>query len=196
MGKIAKSILIFFLTGGIVFAYAKDENETKNIDTKIDKSRNMDSNDSNDVKIDDYTQSRIKIEASANEIKIDKLITLAKSKLGSSYLFAKAGPDNFDCSGFVYYLFQEHNISIPRTSLAQSQNENNILNREQIKKGDILFFDTSNRGHINHSGVYLGKDKFIHASSGKANGVTISSLNEWYKDKFRWAIRKIKKSHN
>jgi len=118
------------------------------------------------------------------------LISLAKSKLGSPYVYAKSGPDSFDCSGFVYYLFQTQKIAIPRTSLAQSE-IGEKLPKEALKKGDLLFFDTANRGHVNHSGVYLGKQQFIHASSGKAKAVTISDLNGWYKDKFLWGIRKI-----
>ncbi|RUM71645.1 MAG: glycoside hydrolase [Sulfurovum sp.] len=120
----------------------------------------------------------------------NSLIDLATSKIGSPYVYAKTGPDSFDCSGFVYYLFSQHNITIPRTSLAQSK-IGKKLTREALQKGDILFFDTSGKGHINHSGVYIGEDRFIHASSGKAKSVTISSLNAWYKDKFRWGIRKM-----
>ncbi len=122
----------------------------------------------------------------------DKLISLAKSKLGNSYAPAKAGPDHFDCSGFVYYLFKTNNVSIPRTSLKQSKSGKK-LTRKELKRGDILFFDTAHRDHVNHSGVYLGEGKFIHSSSGKAYGVTISDLDKgFYLDKFRWGIRKIK----
>jgi cell wall-associated NlpC family hydrolase len=125
------------------------------------------------------------------ESKTDKLISLAKSKLGNSYEPAKAGPDHFDCSGFVYYLFKTNDISIPRSSLTQSKSGKK-LTREELKKGDILFFDTAHRNHVNHSGVYLGDGKFIHSSSGKAYGVTISDLDKgFYPDKFRWGIRKI-----
>ena len=119
--------------------------------------------------------------------KSDVLIALAKSKLGSPYVYANAGPDSFDCSGFVYYLFNENNIDIPRTSIAQSKIGSKIT-RDEIKRGDLVFFDTSLKGHVNHSGIYLGDGKFIHASSGKANSVTISDIDGWYKDKFRWGI--------
>ena len=122
---------------------------------------------------------------------VDKLIVLAKSKLGNSYVTAAAGPDHFDCSGFVYYLFKENGISIPRSSLLQSK-AGEKLTRQQLQKGDILFFDTHTRGHVNHSGVYLGDGKFIHSSSGKAYAVTISKLDKgFYLDKFRWGIRKL-----
>ena len=123
--------------------------------------------------------------------KVEKLITLAKSKLGDSYMPAKAGPDHFDCSGFVYYVFKNNGINIPRSSRTQSQSANH-LKRDALKRGDILFFDTHERKHINHSGIYLGEGKFIHSSSGKAYGVTISELDKgFYKDKFRWGVRKI-----
>ncbi|RLA68975.1 MAG: hypothetical protein DRG09_06895 [Epsilonproteobacteria bacterium] len=122
---------------------------------------------------------------------VNKLISLAKSKLGDSYLYAAAGPDHFDCSGFVYYLFKENGITIPRSSLPQSKSGDKVT-REELQKGDILFFDTHTREHVNHSGVYLGDGKFIHSSSGKAHGVTISNLDKgFYLDKFRWGIRKL-----
>ena len=122
---------------------------------------------------------------------VDKLIHLAKSKLGDSYVYAAAGPDHFDCSGFVYYVFKENGIMLPRTSLQQSK-DGEKLTRELLQKGDILSFDTHERGHVNHSGIYLGNGKFIHASSGKAYGVTISELDKgFYKDKFRWGIRRL-----
>jgi len=119
------------------------------------------------------------------------IILLAKSKLGSPYKFAQKGPDSFDCSGFVYYIYQENNISIPRTSFNQAQTTHK-LTREEIQEGDILAFDTSNKGHVNHTGIYLGKGEFIHASSGKAHSVTLSKLNTgFYKDKFKWGIHEL-----
>lgn len=131
-----------------------------------------------------------------NISKVDELISLAKSKLGSSYEPTKAGPDHFDCSGFVYYIFTTNGISIPRTSIDQSESGKK-LTREELEKGDMLFFDTYERNHINHSGVYLGDGKFIHSSSGKAYGVTISDLDKgFYLDKFRWGVRRIENGSN
>jgi hypothetical protein len=73
--------------------------------------------------------------------KVDKLISLATSKLGASYVPMKAGPDHFDCSGFVYYIFTTNGISIPRSSLKQSISGKKLI-RDELEKGDILFFDT------------------------------------------------------
>ena len=123
--------------------------------------------------------------------KTDRIISLAKSKMGDSYEPAKAGPDHFDCSGFVYYVLTQNGIKIPRSSLPQSQSGEK-LKREELKRGDMVFFDTHARGHVNHSGIYLGDGKFIHSSSGKAYGVTVSDIDHgFYKDKFRWGVRKI-----
>ena len=146
-------------------------------------------------KIADENASVIKADEniSTSNDTVEKIITLAKSKMGDSYEPAKAGPDHFDCSGFVYYVFRKNGIKIPRTSLQQSKSAKK-LSRKEIKRGDILSFDTHDRKHINHSGIYLGEGKFIHSSSGKAYGVTISDLDKgFYKDKFRWGVRKTEK---
>jgi cell wall-associated NlpC family hydrolase len=146
-------------------------------------------------KIKDKNVSTAKVDEHVNTLndKVEKIITLAKSKLGYSYESAKAGPNHFDCSGFVYYVFKNNGINIPRSSLPQSQSGKQ-LTREDIQRGDILFFDTHNRKHVNHSGIYLGKGKFIHSSSGTVYAVTISELDKgFYKDKFCWGVRKIDK---
>ena len=129
-------------------------------------------------------------DTNATDSRVEKLIALAKSKMGHRYAPAKAGPEHFDCSGFVYYVFTQNGIKIPRTSLTQSQSGDKI-DRAHLKRGDMVFFDTHERGHVNHSGIYLGGGKFIHSSSGKAYGVTISDIDHgFYKDKFRWGVRK------
>jgi cell wall-associated NlpC family hydrolase len=117
------------------------------------------------------------------------IIQIAKKYLGKPYKYGAIGPNSFDCSGFVYTVYKEAGINIPRTSIEQSKIRGKKLKKDELKEGDLLFFDTSLKGHINHSGIYLGKHKFIHASSGKAYSVTISSLDGWYKDKFRWGKR-------
>ncbi len=122
---------------------------------------------------------------------VEDILTLAKSKIGSKYESTKAGPDTFDCSGFVYFVFKSNKIDIPRSSKTQSEIEVKQLTKDELEVGDLVFFDTSKKGHVNHSGIYLGDGDFIHSSSGKAYGVTISNLiTGWYKDKFLWGIRK------
>ena len=126
-----------------------------------------------------------------NSTIIQKIVKTAKQKLGSPYRYGKSGPNSFDCSGFVYYVFKKIGIGIPRTSIEQSKTEHK-LKRNELKVGDIVVFDTYHRGHVNHSGIYLGNGNFIHATSGKAFRVTISNLDKgFYLDKFRWGVRVI-----
>jgi len=126
----------------------------------------------------------------------ESIVDIAKSKMGSPYRYGKSGPDSFDCSGFVYYVFKKAKREVPRTSLQQSL-VGEKLKREELKIGDIVVFDTANRGHVNHSGIYIGDGKFIHATSGKAFRVTTSKLDSgFYKDKFRWGVRVVTESNS
>ena len=59
-----------------------------------------------------------------------------------------------------------------------------------IKKGDLLFFETLEKGRISHVGMYIGNRQFIHASS-KNKRVTVSNFAGFYQDKFRWAVSVI-----
>ena len=117
------------------------------------------------------------------------ILEIAFEHRGKPYVYGKTGPDSFDCSGFVYGVHKQVGIILPRTSFDQSIVEGKKVLRKNLKKGDLVFFDTSSKGKVNHSGIYLGDSKFIHASSGKAYSVTISSLDAWYKEKFKWGKR-------
>ncbi len=116
----------------------------------------------------------------------NSIVIEAQKHIGKPYKYGQIGPDGFDCSGFVYGVHKKLGITIPRTSIDQSNIAGKKLLPQELKEGDMVFFDTSEKGHVNHSGIYLGESKFIHASSGNANSVTISSMNKWYKDKFKW----------
>lgn len=129
----------------------------------------------------DISTENIRVLESNNSI-----VQEAQKYLGKPYKYGATGPDSFDCSGFVYGVYRNLGISIPRTSLDQSKVSGKKLKRDALQVGDMVFFDTSEKGHVNHSGIYLGENKFIHASSGKAYSVTISSMDGWYKDKYKW----------
>lgn len=118
------------------------------------------------------------------------LIDVALAQLEVPYRYGGMSPDGFDCSGFICYVYEQGvGKKLPRTARAQSEYVH-ILDLEALSPGDLLFFDTSGRGKINHSGIYLGEGKFIHASSGKVYAVTISSLRSgFYKRAFRWGGR-------
>jgi len=119
------------------------------------------------------------------------LVQASLKHLGKPYLYGGIGPDRFDGSGLVYVVAKETGVTLPRTAYAQSHIKGERLSREALQVGDLLFFDTTLQGRVNHVGIYLGEDKFIHASSTEPKGVIISSLDGDYKDKFQWGKRVV-----
>jgi cell wall-associated NlpC family hydrolase len=122
--------------------------------------------------------------------KSTKITSLAKTKLGRRYVWGATGSKNtFDCSGFTKYVYQKNGINIPRTSRNQSK-FGKFVSRNNLKKGDLIFFDTSKRrkGYVNHVGIYLGNGKFIHASSAKKK-VVVSNLSKFYAQRYKGARR-------
>ncbi len=108
---------------------------------------------------------------------IDTVISEAKKLIGTPYLWAGATPAGFDCSGFVYYAFKQAGYDISRHSAASYYSLGKSISSPT--KGDLVFFATgSNKSNINHMGIYLGNDEFIHSSSSK--GVQISSVTSPY----------------
>ena len=112
----------------------------------------------------------------------EKIIEFAKEYLGTNYKYASSNPaKGFDCSGFVNYVFKHFKIELPRSS-GQFKNIGKTIKPDAFQKGDILvFYGYKDQKSIGHVGIICQADgmnsKFIHSSSGKEYGVTISDLN-------------------
>ena len=121
---------------------------------------------------------------------VEKLLSLALAQTGTPYVYGGNDFHGFDCSGFVKYVYKYGvGKNLPRTSRGQSDYTTK-LRRNELIPGDIVFFDTSRKGRINHCGIYIGNGRFVHASSGKAYSVTTSNLDKgFYKNRFRWGGR-------
>ncbi len=92
---------------------------------------------------------------------------MVKDLQGSPYVWAEEGPNNFDCSGFTYYMYGSMGITIPRVSREQAKVGKKI-SIKQLQYGDLIFFATKrNSSKINHVGMYLGDGWFTHASTVK-----------------------------
>lgn len=126
----------------------------------------------------------------SDRAKCKRIEKVAKKKLGKRYVWGASGTKNtYDCSSFTKYVYRKNGISIPRTSINQSK-FGKYVKRKDLKKGDLIFFDTSKRrkGYVNHVGIYLGNNKFIHASSAKKR-VVVSSLSKFYGQRYKGARR-------
>ena len=120
----------------------------------------------------------------------NRILDTALSYRGVKYRFGGATPSGFDCSGFIYYVFDQMGYGLPR--MADGQFEVGIpVSRAALQPGDLVFFSTYEPGP-SHVGIYLGNGQFIHASSG-AGHVTITSLaNPYHRDRYIGARRIIK----
>ncbi len=122
------------------------------------------------------------VEDTVKPIKMrDNIVNLGMELLGTPYFEASSSKNGFDCSGFVYYVFQQHKILVPRSS-SLFKNFGKEIPIENVKKGDILLFLSPTRNSIGHIGIVTnpnGKHSdFIHASSGREMKVIVSSLKQ------------------
>ncbi len=104
--------------------------------------------------------------------------------LGTPYKYGGNGLGGIDCSGFSKNVLDAAGIDIPRTSADQYRRGKPT---SKPSFGDLVFFRMKGGG-VDHVGVYLGANRFAHASS--SSGVTIDSLNDdYYRSRFLGARR-------
>jgi probable lipoprotein NlpC len=120
---------------------------------------------------------------SVSELQLRKTI---EPWLGTPYKFGQESLNGTDCSGFVRQVFRKaYQLEMPRSS-HQMFKIGSVVSRTSLKVGDLVFFGTRRR--INHTGIYLGNNEFVHAST--SSGVRVDSLNDKYwKNRYRGARR-------
>jgi cell wall-associated NlpC family hydrolase len=124
--------------------------------------------------------------AEANTKKIEKeivfrndIVEKAEEYLGTHYRSAGKSPKGFDCSGFVYFIMKEHDISMNSSSATQEK-QGVRISKKEAKPGDLVFFRRSPGGRVFHVAMVYENDKsgmtLIHSTSGR--GVVIDKLEE------------------
>lgn len=112
----------------------------------------------------------------AAQVEAGKLTKVAKSLIGTRYVYGGTTTKGFDCSGFLGYVFDSVGVDLPRTSSAMYATGDKV-EKKDLEPGDLVFFNTSGKG-VSHVGVYIGDGKFAHASSSR--GVRVDKLNDPY----------------
>ncbi|MGN0981964.1 MAG: SH3 domain-containing protein [Candidatus Limivicinus sp.] len=98
--------------------------------------------------------------------------------VGYNYCWGGKSPETgFDCSGLVYYVYQQFGYTLNRVACDQANNGVHV-EPDQLQPGDILCFYSSN-DYIGHVGIYIGDNKFVHAQNS-ATGVVVSALEGYY----------------
>ncbi|SMY38129.1 D-gamma-glutamyl-meso-diaminopimelic acid endopeptidase CwlS precursor [Photobacterium malacitanum] len=111
-----------------------------------------------------------------------QMINFARENIGIPYVWGGTSPNGFDCSGFIKYVYNHFNISIPRTTAAYTQLFKHSIPLKDAKVGDLIVFTGTNLKirRPGHAGIITevkpGIVKFIHSSSSKKHfGVTETS---------------------
>lgn len=86
-------------------------------------------------------------------------VRAALTKLGAPYGWGAVGPDQFDCSGLIYWAFQQQGKTLPRTSQAQMEGGTPV-GRDELQPGDVIGYYPG----ATHVGLYIGDGKIVHAS--------------------------------
>lgn len=122
------------------------------------------------------------------------VVNYAKTLIGIPYLYGSTDPaKGFDCSGFITHVFNRFGIAVPRSSI-DFTNVGKEVSAAQAKEGDLILFtgtDSTER-FVGHMGIVVeNKDslRFIHSTSGKQHGVTITPLNSYYQGRYVKTIR-------
>ncbi|MFW5757781.1 MAG: C40 family peptidase [Bacteroidota bacterium] len=102
---------------------------------------------------------------------------------------SKAGRRGLDCSGLVKKIYNENFNANLKGNSRDLYRISKPVNRERLKEGDLVFFKIGSN-LVNHIGIYLNSNKFMHSSV--ENGVSINDLTEPYYEKYYYAAGRIK----
>lgn len=138
---------------------------------------NKNSNHSYDIPGFDYTTLR------------EKMLMEIIKYLDTPYKYGGSTIDGIDCSAFTQNIYKSVlGIDLERSARLQFTQGVEIAEGDELRFGDLVFFNTRKRVKPGHVGIFIGENLFAHASSKK--GVTISSLDHnYYSKKYMGARR-------
>ena len=123
----------------------------------------------------------------------DAIVATAKNQVGKEYVLNASGPDEFDCSGLVYYVLNECGIAVDRkdcAGYAQNEDWSKIESLGDVKAGDILFF-CGEDGKIRHAGIAVSSKNMIDASSSHRKVAERGFQTRYWKEHFAFARRVV-----
>lgn len=148
--------------------------------------------------VDTLTSDSVLVPASqirTKNIHPQQVVDFAKTLIGIPYRYASTDPKvGFDCSGFITYVFNHFKIIVPRSSI-DFTNVGRTVAPDSAKAGDLILFTgtDSTEKFVGHMGLVVSNEnkqlQFIHSTSGKKYGVTITLFNDYYHSRYMKTIR-------
>jgi cell wall-associated NlpC family hydrolase len=108
----------------------------------------------------------------------DRMVRKGLTYRGWRYRWGATGNGAFDCSGLTQFLYAKEGKYIPRTAREQ-YNAGQVVAREAMQPGDLVFFRNTSRRGISHVGMYIGGNQFLHAA-GRKKGVRVDDITRSY----------------
>lgn len=141
-------------------------------------------------KLKDFMASGTGKTLNTHNVSADEIIETAQKYLGVPHCMGGTSMKCIDCSGLLVKTFGKYGIVLPHNSEEQARYGKKIGGINELRRGDLVFFVQSYKTnkYITHSGIYLGENKFIHAS--RNDGVTITSMSDpYWREKFVFGTR-------
>lgn len=135
------------------------------------------------------TQEETKTATQNSSNKGQEVADYVKQFLGCRYVYGGSTPNGgFDCSGLTMYVYKQFGVSLSHSATAQSKLGTKV-SKSNLQPGDLVFFTNYKTGKgIGHVGIYIGDNKFVHASTEKT-GVITSSITGSYNTRYVTATR-------
>lgn len=135
----------------------------------------------------------------AVDAKADAIIQTAEDLIGKATyattesLVSTVPPYRFRCASFINFIFKQNGLDLGTADESQMIKEGYAVPRDQLQKGDLVFFDSTPNDHDNipnHVALYIGDNKVIHMANSQLN-IVISDLNStsYYRDCYIGARR-------
>lgn len=104
------------------------------------------------------------------------IVSLANQEVGKAYVWGGVGPDSFDCSGLVQYVYAKAGVNLPRTTYDQVK-VGTTVSMSNLQAGDLIFWGSTTAPY--HVAIYIGNNQYVDAATPD-QGVVLQTLSSYY----------------